>query len=87
MSDKEKLTKQEATFELEAWPLKLTDVLKKLSCWDSMATLSLIVLRSDNFNKKTNVCCAEHFRHSAGYTQLYRVTSTLKDKSLCQNFL
>ena len=52
MTDKEKLGKLEETFELEAGTLKPTDVLEKLSCWDSMAALSLIVLMSDDFNKK-----------------------------------
>jgi acyl carrier protein len=53
MTDKEKLAMLEEIFEMDEGSLKATDKLDKLDCWDSMAALSLIVLVSDNFGKKT----------------------------------
>lgn len=52
MNDQEKLAMLEEIFELEEGTLKAGDELERLECWDSMAALSLIVLMSDNFNKK-----------------------------------
>lgn len=52
MNDQEKLAMLEEIFELEEGTLNSEDELDRLDCWDSMAALSLIVLMSDNFNKK-----------------------------------
>ena len=52
MTEKEKLAKLEEIFELDEGTLKSSDVLDDLDCWDSMAALSLIVMMSDDFNKK-----------------------------------
>lgn len=52
MKDQEKLAMLEEIFEMDEGKLKATDQLEKLENWDSMAVLSLIVLVSDNFNKR-----------------------------------
>ena len=52
MTDQKKLAMLEEIFEMDEGTLKVTDELEKLDCWDSMASLSLIVLFSDNFDKK-----------------------------------
>lgn len=52
MTDKEKLVMLEEILEMDEGTLKVTDELDRLENWDSMAALSLIVLVSDNFEKK-----------------------------------
>ncbi len=52
MSEKEKLALLEDMFELDEGDLSADTVLDELDEWDSMSKLSLIVLMSDEFEKK-----------------------------------
>ena len=51
MSEKEKLTLLEETFELDEGSLKSDMVLSEIEGYDSMAKLSLIVMLEDECNK------------------------------------
>lgn len=52
MSEQEKLALLEDMFELDEGDLSADTVLEDLDEWDSMSRLSLIVLMSDEFDKK-----------------------------------
>lgn len=61
MTEREKLAKLEIIFELDEGTLKAEDVLDDLDCWDSMASLSLIVMMSDDFGKKLTGITIKNF--------------------------